>query len=775
MFEQLAKKAKLEKAKALFIDALNKDNKWQQDAREDFEFRDGKQWSDAETDIMEEELRPILTFNLSKSSVDLVMGINEDNRIIHKAAPTDPTDGFLCEVLNDLDSFESELHDFVAEEDGALESGSICGRGFVGIDFKPDPDRFGDIIMSEINIPVHEVHFDPASRKSDMSDASYFVWDRWMTKEDFKIRFPKYGPKRLDEFIEHEGHFSASSDPISEDGIPVSDAPGVDFERQMDTDIHFYDQSHNMIRVVHMEYYEFYKRYYIYNPEQNDWVEGDKPTPEQEVAFLETFGEPISVETMFDKRVRWLQFIGNEILYDDISPLPYKGFSVCVTFAYRDVSQRSHNDFGLIRLIKDPQREVNKRWSQALNMLNQQVQPGVFAETEAFVDEDQAKQSMKVAGDITWINPGAISGGKIQERNVPTFPAAPMQMEQFSQDIMKKITGINPDLMGEDSGRKEPGVVVRMRQQQGLTLLKPLFRNFNFMKKELFKRRISIIMKYMPDQQIKAILGQNERYQIDENGVITDMASRQQDPETGEEFFTRQANIRDVRNVMYNIKPEQAPGNLSKRMGELAVMLEMQERLPAPPEAIISKLDISESEKQQWIKYVNDQQQAASQEQEEMKQIQVGFEDRKIKVDEQSNVMDFLVALSKIEHMSEKDEKNMVTNFAQLQETDKNNVLQFASQIISAASQQDQAEQQMAIDAAEAKMELSQDMAKHVQDMRFIEEKNAILLKTQRDKAEQDMKVAREKGEQDILFAKKKAKEGGTTDGKRKPTTPKKN
>ena len=156
MFEQLKKKKKLEEAKKLFTDALNKDTKWQSDARDDFKFRDGDQWSDEERQILEEELRPVLTFNLVKSSVDLIMGMNEDNRVTHRASPVEPSDAFLCEVLNDLADNVQENQNFEEEEDGALESATICGRGWVGIDFQPDPERFGDIKLEEINIPVKE-------------------------------------------------------------------------------------------------------------------------------------------------------------------------------------------------------------------------------------------------------------------------------------------------------------------------------------------------------------------------------------------------------------------------------------------------------------------------------------------------------------------------------------------------------------------------------------------------------------------------------------------
>jgi hypothetical protein len=484
MFEKLTKQKKLEAAKDLFMKTVSADMEWQGIAQEDFNFRDGNQWSADERRILEDELRPILTFNLTKSSVDLIMGMNEDNRIVHKASPVDPSDGFLAEVLNDITNWVQETNEFEDEEDDALESAAICGRGYVAIDFLPDPKKFGEIIMEEVGVPVSEIHFDQTSRRPNLEDASFICWDRWMAVEEFKIRYPKVTGKALEDIIEGSMSFgleSASKDaPQQSFDIPM-DIRSDESDYNMALDLNFYDKTKQMVRVVHMEYWEAYKKYFVFNPETGIFEEvGEKkPTKAMQAEYLEVFGEEMVIEEMMDKRVRWFQFIGSKILYDAVSPLPYDGFSIVPMFAFKDVSKKTANHFGLVRLMKDPQKEVNKRWSQALNMLNQQVQPGVYAETEAFVDERQALVSMKEAGSVTWVQAGTLTQGKLKERTVPTFPNAPMQMEQFSQDIMKKITGINPDLLGQDRGRQEPGVVIRLRQQQGMTLLKPLFKAYN--------------------------------------------------------------------------------------------------------------------------------------------------------------------------------------------------------------------------------------------------------------------------------------------------------
>lgn len=669
MLDKLTKIKKLEKAKELFLDALHSDNEWQREAYEDFRFRDGFQWTAMEKQILEEEMRPALTFNLTKSSIDLIMGMNEDNRIKFRCSPVDPTDAFLCEVLNDISDWIYDANDFDGEEDTALESAAICGRGFVAVDFVPDPERFGDVKFTMVAIPVHEVKPDPASRRPNWEDASYVCWDRWMSKEDFKIKFPNLSNRKIEDLIATGGsaEFYSGQDTksdIFDEAIDNEADEFRDYNRPLD--LNFYDRAKNMVRVVHMEYWQTYKRYFAYNPKINDWVEFDGSNlKEVKQAYQEQYKEELQYETITDKKVRWLQFIGDDILYDDDSPLPFNGFSIVPMFAYRDVSRRTNNDYGIVRLIKDPQKEVNKRWSQALNMLMQQVQPGIYAETDAFVDARQAEISMKEAGAITWTSSGALNAGKIKERTVPTFPNAPMQMEQFSQDIMKKITGINPDLLGQDRGRQEPGVVIRLRQQQGITLLKPLFKSLNRMKKDLFKRMIAIIVAYMPDQQIMRILGSGDRYDIDrERGLIIDNATEQV------------AQIRDLQNVKYNIKPEEAPGNMTKRMLELTAFLEMmQVGLPVDPRIIVDKTDLPASDKTRWLEYIDRQEQSAQEAQQQQVEQEADFRDREIAVDEQSNLIDFITEMAKIKHMNEKDDKRMISDAAKLAAEDKKAML----------------------------------------------------------------------------------------------------
>ena len=686
MFENVTKANKLQAAKDLFLEALDYDLHWQREAYEDFLFRDGEQWSKKEKEILAKELRPALTFNLTKSSIDLIMGLSEDNRVIFRCLPQETNDDFLCEVLNQIYDWVRDNFEFEDEEDTALESAAICGRGYVAVDFVPDPKRFGDIILQEVAIPVHEIHFDPASRRSDLSDASYITWDRWLPVEDFKQRYPKYPVNKIEQLIEtgRSFHFSGSTVPGSPqeffDESFESEADNSDYSKPLD--MNFYDRAKKMVRLIHMEYWETYKRYFAFDPETGtfDEFDGSKLRAIKK-GYLAKYGVDMKYEVLVDKKVKWLQFVGDEILFDGDSPLPFDGFSIMPMFAFKDVSMRSQNHFGIVRLMKDPQREVNKRWSQALNLLNQSSQPGIFVEVDAFLNLDQAILSMKEPGAPTLLQAGGMN--KFKERTMPPFPSAPMQMEEFSQEIMRKITGINPDLLGQDRGRQEPGVVVRLRQQQGLVLMKPLFKSFNRMRKGLFKRVLSIIMQYMPDEQMMRVLGENGRFQLDpKTGMIIDQEDQ------------LAANIRDLRNIEYNVRTEEAPGNMTKRTLELSTFLEMQKNgFPVEPSVIINRLDLPASEKKKWQEYIDQQQQMQSQMAMQQMQQEAAFKDRELSTSEKEVVMNFLIDVAKVNQQARKDDIKAGVSMEQIEAQDRQAITNFLSQLIQSAAQAKQGEQ----------------------------------------------------------------------------------
>jgi hypothetical protein len=680
-FSQLTEGEKLKRAKRMLKTSVSTDSNFQSEAREDFAFHAGHQWNAEEKRVLEqEEGRPALTFPLVKPTVDLILGVDESNPVDVKAEPTEPNDEFLCDILNDATDKMMQIDDSDEQVDDAKENATICGRGFVSIDFAPDPKRLGEIRINVISIPSREIKLYPPGTDDDP-----IFWEKWITFEDFAIQYPDHVEK-LSDILGGEMMPGEIPGDTGGDVFDELDDDDEDSDYNTPLDMDYYDKGKRRIRICHMEYWETYDRYYGYNPLTGEIEEFEK----KNLNVLKKRFEDFDYTTIKDKKVRWFQFIGDIVLYDDDSPIPFDGYSIVRCVAYKDKSKDSIQHFGVVRMMKDPQREVNKRWSQTLNLLMKQGQGGYFSEMDAPVDQQQWDESINAPGETTWVNKNAIAQQKFKEKDIPEFPQASMMMQEYSQDMLKKITGVNPDLLGIASDREEPGVVIRMRQQQGLVLLTRLFKSFKRMKKQLAERMYAIIMAYMPDSQLQRILGQSEKYIFRGNLVV--------DKENG--FI---APLRNLRDLKYNITIQESPKNITKQMFELNTFLEMMSKgFPVDPKTVIEKLDLPASEKAKWVRYIEEGQQSQSQmmqQQNQMAQQQLmaklqeiaerlKIDKRKVDVQAQKVRSDRDIKLKELAQEEREDKRDYVINLAELEQEERNFVLSLVEKLGGATEHQ---------------------------------------------------------------------------------------
>jgi hypothetical protein len=323
---------------------------------------------------------------------------------------------------------------------------------------------------------------------------------------------------------------------------------------------------------------------------------------------------------------------------------------------------------------------------------------------------------------------GAIQQGKVSEKPGITFPDASVRMEELAQEAMKRISGVNPDLLGMDRGRQEAGVVIRLRQQQGLTLLAKLFRNYKEMQKQLFLLKSAVIMNFMTDAQIQRIIGENDKYLIQtvpdpENEgqmhtVIIDREAMQarekalqqqqmqqqmqqqgpqgpqspqgppqqgmqgpmgpqppQGPQQGPPQpppvqipEVPQIPLRDIKNLEYNIKVEDAPGNMTKEMLELSTLMEMKQRgFAVDDKMVIEKMDLSAKQKTRWLAFIDQQQQQQQAQQQQAMQAQMQIEMAKIQIEQAKVQMQGQAQMGRLQMDGQQGQMDQQLDHAKLQ------------------------------------------------------------------------------------------------------------
>src|SRR5512139_2666582 len=136
---------------------------WRTEARQAYDIVAGRQWADADLEVLKEQKRPPVTFNRVAPTIDAVCGSEAQNRQAIKYQPRGMEDVGVATLLNSAAAWVRDRSNADIEENEAFRDSLICGIGctVTRVSYASNPD--GDIEI-ERQDPL-EVYADPASRK----------------------------------------------------------------------------------------------------------------------------------------------------------------------------------------------------------------------------------------------------------------------------------------------------------------------------------------------------------------------------------------------------------------------------------------------------------------------------------------------------------------------------------------------------------------------------------------------------------------------------------
>jgi len=371
--------------------------------KEDHEFYMSKQWDDKSLLLLLEKNMPALVINILKKQVDLMSGFERQNRTDIKIFPVEGGDDYTAEVLTKIIKWimKDRNHEFTRSDcfKDALKGG--LGWLHACIDYEDDPVN-GNVSIKKIS--PFNILPDPHFVERDLSDCSYIVFHKRLHRKKVSQMFPEHA-----KFI-----LSMKGNPYNNDGI------------RQDNEVP--NDQGDFLQVVEFWHREYEVRPFLINANNtSDMMEWGGSEEDLQV-LLESNPAFIKV----DKRVAVMKMactIENDLLvYDDYSPyggpdypfIPIFGFYES-SYPYWDLKVQ-----GVIRALKDIQREKNKRRSNILEATMTQVSSGWIVEQNAVEDVSVLAQSGG-AGKIIFHRPG---------KPAPV-PISPPQMQQALSSLSR--------------------------------------------------------------------------------------------------------------------------------------------------------------------------------------------------------------------------------------------------------------------------------------------------------------------------------------------------
>jgi len=555
---------------------------WRNEAIENYEFVCNNQWTPSDRALLAEEEKPCLTFNHILPIINLLSGMERQNRADVKVYPRKGGTRIIADAFTSLAKHSIDLCHGDTEQSIQFVDGIISGKGWLKTDISFKKDKInGDLVLTRRS--PFDMYEDPNATKYNLNESAKYIFECfWGDKEQIELLWDKH-KEDIEKYI---------ANPQDED---MMDRTGK-LIRQSDKEDR--DPSLYNYRLKEIWWKSYKKQLFlidgatmIFSPVHDSQKDVARAVVEKEKRQAEAQNRRPRYRLKEDiiEVLHVTTMLGDMIL-EDIED-PYHGMT---SFPIQRFCPYWFDGitFGVVEGLKDPQVEINKRSSQMLHILNHTANTGwIVNEKEQNTIDLLHEEGSKPGVIVTWAN-------KPPEKIEPNkFPEGLFILKQDDEASMKKSSGLNPDIMGQGDKRTDSGIAILRRQRQGATISEPVYDNFRLSQRIFGETLIDMIRHsnvYSPAEVAQIM--QEEKQKIDIEQLYKAMKSWA----VGH----------------YGFKVEQQPNMPTIRMANLEVLMNMANAgLPIPIDVIIENSDIPN--KEEIVQRVREEAQRIAQEEQQ--------------------------------------------------------------------------------------------------------------------------------------------------------------
>jgi len=458
---------------------------WKTQAKQDFQMVMGLQWDQDTLKELQAKNAPALVINLILKHINVISGIERQGRGDLKALPIEGGDELTSEVLSMVLKWIMTDRNCEFVESDAFKDALICGMGWKHpyVYYDEDPHN-GDITEKKLS-PL-DMWPDPHFTERDLSDCEYIIRSKRLQKHRLARLYPNY-----------------EKEIMSKTATQFSDT-------NYGQDANLPNDLGEKLRVVEFWHREYEKVTFIMDTMRKEDMQRWEGSRKDLDAILKE--NPTFVAIKREVSVMKLAVLIEDdlLVYDDLSP--YGGneypFVPIFCFYYSAWGDWKDKCQGIVRALKDLQKEKNKRRSVIMQAFNMMPHSYWLMEKGALADKTVLTRSAGI-GKIIEVMPGRMQS--VMAQPGPEIPQSALTLEQLNNDDITMV-GSNPDLLGQMLEKGAPGIAIQLRQKQGVTVLQEIFDSHRLSKILTGKRIIKMILDNFSVDKIKRILGDDFYY-----------------------------------------------------------------------------------------------------------------------------------------------------------------------------------------------------------------------------------------------------------------------
>lgn len=461
----------------------------------------GDNWTNLEKTKLERQNRMILELNKIRRVVNLYSGYERENRTSTVCAPVEGSDVQTADQFSNVlyYVYEKANADYIISE--AFEHSLKTGLSIIGLYMDYSKDKVnGDIKMYWK--PFNALMLDPYFTKRDLSDCDQASTRDLLSKEQIKAMLPWVDGSIIDNLPT---------------GIRDNKYQYLGIYRQYNStyiakNLCTYDQYWKRINKAQK---------YLVDMETGvteEW-NGDKEEERslkaelrEEAARRKEQGLPPRLEliTSHKRTVELNIIVSGQLLYTGPDPTGLDDYPFIPVLLYHEplIDTFELKIQGIVRSIRDAQRQYNRRHSQIIDLMESIINTGYITKNGAVLDPNMLMQAGQ--GKQIVVNEGYDVNADIREISPPNIPPGYLQYQDIIDKNIMEIPGASDELLGLSSvgDSQVSGKLAEVRASNGLKGNRGIFDNLEQSRKYLGKLVIECIQKNYSPGKIERIIGE---------------------------------------------------------------------------------------------------------------------------------------------------------------------------------------------------------------------------------------------------------------------------
>ncbi len=525
-------------------------NRYQQALDQDF--YDGLQYSEEDAAELIERGQAPLVFNEIKPTLDWLIGTERRTRVDFHVFPREEADVGMAKIKQDVLKYIADINKINFKRSQAFKDAAIVGVGWLEDGVLCDATE--DPIYSRAE-SWRNIWYDSSSIELDLSDARFIFRRKWLDLDIALAMFPDR-KEVLEQAAITANLFDRDFDEEFYLGQSLSlQQGGSTFARR--TFISDSSNVHNKRSRVELieAWYRDPARTQILRGQVFNGQEYDPANPMHVKAVHD---EACSLYDKLETKVRCAVMTKGHLLQDMESPYRHNRFPFTPIWCYR--RGRDNAPYGVVRNIRDPQEDLNKRASKALFILSTNQ---VIAEDGAVEDWDVLREEVARPDGIIIKN----KGRELEIRQDKALAEEHIRLMDRDGNAIRNVGGVTDANLGRDSNAVS-GKAIIAQQNQGSVVTAELFDNLRLAVQIQGENLLSLSEQWYAEPKVIRLVG--ERGKIDwvninqpqpDGSYLNDITASKADFVVDEQDYReslRIAMFEQMMNMMAGLPPEVA-------------------------------------------------------------------------------------------------------------------------------------------------------------------------------------------------------------------------